>query len=69
LTVKLRVLAEADREYAKMLQDFFSSMGRSDYLDMPLDDFLKLLVAKVLEYNKMLEEATMKHEHARNHHV
>lgn len=39
--IKLRQLAEADKEYAQDLKAYCQSEGLTDYLDMSLQDFLK----------------------------
>jgi len=40
MNIKLRLLAEKDSDYAKMLRDFFENEGKTDYLDMTLEEFL-----------------------------
>lgn len=65
MSVKLRVLAEMDAEYAKELKQFFSSQNMDDYLDLTVNDFVKLCEAKLGEYSNQIMEALQNRERGR----
>jgi hypothetical protein len=70
VSIKLRVLAEMDVEYAKELNAFFKQNGLVDteYLDMTIDEFIQFCEQKLAEWNQQVKGVMQKREHGRNSH-
>ena len=69
ISVKLRVLVEADLEYAKMLKQFFQENDVNNYLDMTIIEFRQFCEGKADDYLKQFMEALKKRDNGRNSHL